>query len=231
VSGRAAKAAGIGATAASNEVLPPALRRLHDYFTYLVDEVGNLAIVAGMQRLGGPRSYVTYGHRTVDRTIVATKDDIFQIGSQSKLLLALLFIVLAKKDRIELDHPVRQFAPVDLDERITIRHLLMNQSGLGEFTRALDPCRLDPRIIYEPRDLIALARPQGQLFAPGQCFDYCNTGWVVAAMAAERITGQGYAAAIDEHVLAPLGLGRTAIGNPQEAQAHARRLPRHSPVR
>ena len=70
----------------------------------------------------------------------------------------------------------------------------------------------DKRKVITPRDLIALALPQGQLFEPGARFDYCNTGWVIAALAVEAVSGEPFGKVVQNRILGPLGMKHSAFG-------------------
>jgi D-alanyl-D-alanine carboxypeptidase len=90
--------------------------------------------------------------------------------------------------------------------------LITNTSGLGEYTAAAINTVFDPRREYAPRDLVALALPQGQIFDPGAYFDYCNTGWVIAAMIIEKVRHTPYHDVIEQLILTPLGMAKTFFG-------------------
>jgi D-alanyl-D-alanine carboxypeptidase len=121
-------------------------------------------------------------------------------------------LLLHRAKLVNLDGRVLDYLDLPIDARITVRHLVMNMCGLGEMTFAMLPGRFDPRVKYHPRDLVALALPQGQLFAPGSQFDYCNTGWTVAALVIEAVTGKPYGDVIRERILQPLGLVNSFFG-------------------
>lgn len=182
-------------------------RIVHDF----VDRLGNLGALVVIDVDGVGRMNFTAGHADRQRTRAVTPNDIFQIGSQSKTITAMLLVLLARDGMLDLDSSVRDYLDLPIDRRITPRHLLMNTSGLGEFSRALGE-HFDMRTPLAPRDLVALALPQGQLFEPGDRFDYCNTGWVIAAMLAEAVTQRRYGDLVTERIIAPLALRNTAFG-------------------
>ena len=162
-----------------------ALARFQSLVDELVNVLGNLAVVAAIEVHGCERRYFTAGHVDLGRLEAARPDHLFQIGSQSKTVVAMTVLLLHRARLLNLDTRVRHYLDLPIDDRITVRHLIMNTCGLGETTLAMLPARLDPRLKVAPRDLLALALPQGQLFEPGSRFDYCNTGWVIAALLIE----------------------------------------------
>lgn len=179
---------------------------------YLVEKLDNLGVLVAIDVPGRPRLYIEAGHRSLDRQSAITRNDLYQIGSQTKMMTALAVLLLAREGAVRLDDAVVTHLPLNIDRRICIRHLLQHTSGLGEFTDVMMGPHFDPQVIYEPNELVALARTQGQIFEPGNRFDYCNTGWVIAAMLIESITGRRYADVLTERVLQPLGMTDSYVG-------------------
>lgn len=188
------------------------LNRLDHVLADLVGPLGNLGALVAIDVDGVGRAILTAGHSNLDKSREVGPDDFYRIGSQSKTVLAMTLLSMAHEGLVDLDKAVRHYLDLPIDPRITVRHLLMNASGMGEYTFPIFSARYDPRISYSPRDLIALALPQGQIFEPGDRFDYCNTGWVVAALVIETLTGKDYGDVIADRVVAPLGLKATAFG-------------------
>jgi D-alanyl-D-alanine carboxypeptidase len=189
-----------------------AIARLQRVLDDYVHALGNLGAIAGIDIPGTNGIRLAAGHADIGATVPALSSHLFQIGSQSKTVMAMTMLQLERSGLLDLDDPVVKYVELPIDQRITIRHLLMNSSGLGEYTFAFQLGRYDPRIRYMPRDLVGMALPQGQIFEPGARFDYCNTGWVIAAMVMEAVTGHAYDEIIRERVLAPLDLSDTWFG-------------------
>ncbi|MDZ3833609.1 MAG: serine hydrolase domain-containing protein [Sphingopyxis sp.] len=188
-----------------------ALERFERVVSDFVERLGNLGALAAISVRGAGQVTVTAGHSDLEKTRAVQPDDIYQVGSQSKTAVAMALLLMSRDGLLDLDDPVHRFVDLPIDRRITVRNLLMNSSGIGECTVGGGP-RFDMRLEYTPRDLVALALPQGQLFEPGSRFDYCNTGWIVAAMVIEAISGQPYGEVCDERIVRPLGLRNTAFG-------------------
>lgn len=194
----------------------PAARDAMSRFARVIEDfvtgLGNLGVVAAIEVHGLGRRYFAAGHCDLERKTAAGSGHLFQIGSQSKTVVAMTVLHLSRAGLLSLDDEVRSHLDLPIDSRITIRHLLMNSCGLGETLYAMPPARRDPRLRITPRDLVALALPQGQLFEPGSQFDYCNTGWIIAAMIIESVCGKPYGEVIRERILQPLGLRDSHFG-------------------
>ncbi|PQM29498.1 beta-lactamase [Sphingopyxis lindanitolerans] len=196
----------------NSEFANDALRRCARVTEDLVETLGNLGALVSIDVDGIGRATFTAGHSNLEKTRSVQVGDVYQIGSQSKTITAMILFLMARDGLLDLDDPVRDYLDLPIDRRITVRHLLMNASGLGEFTMGMSTQRLDPRINFAPRDLVALAFPQGQIFEPGARFDYCNTGWVIAAMMIEAISGRSYGDMADARIVKPLGLMNSGFG-------------------
>lgn len=189
-----------------------AIERLQRVVSDFVDSLGNLGALVVVDVEGAGRISLTAGHSDLERTRAVHAGDLYQIGSQSKTVTAMALLLMSRDGLLDLDDPVVSHLELPIDARITVRHLLMNSSGLGEYTWPLFSVRPDPRISYAPRDLVALALPQGQVFEPGDRFDYCNTGWVIAALVIEALSGKPYRQVVNERIVMPLGLNSAGFG-------------------
>lgn len=178
-----------------------------DFVAYL-GALGALVTI-NVEDLG--RAVFTAGHSDVTRSRAVHPTDAYQIGSQSKTFTAVTLALLARDRVVDLDRSILDYLDLPVDRRITLRHCLMNTCGLGEYTSVLGD-GFDRRLVLAPRNLIGLALPQGQLFEPGERFDYCNTGWVIAALAIEAVTRKSYATVVEDRILQPLGLKASAFG-------------------
>lgn len=178
----------------------------------LVLELGNLAAIAAIAVPGHGRFYFAAGKVDREGSEDATPRHLFQIGSQSKTFVAIALLLLERAGDLSLDDRLIDHLDVSVDPRITLRHLVMNSSGLGEYTWGVLNLRYDPRVMLAPRDLVGIALPQGQLFDPGAHFDYCNTGFVLAAMVIAKVSGKPYQTVLADRIVLPLLLGSTTFG-------------------
>lgn len=149
----------------------------------------------------------------------AMADAIFEIGSVSKVLTALLLADLVVDGRIALDEPIGPYLPEAARGgpggagEITFLELTTHTSGLP---RLPDNLRLtaatlpNPYAAYSMDDLWAcvarLRRPPGAA-AP----EYSNLGVGLLGNVLATVAGATYEAAVRERVLAPLGMADTAI--------------------
>jgi D-alanyl-D-alanine carboxypeptidase len=171
-----------------------------------VDKLAAVGVWVGIDIPGRPRAFAVAGRRSRDGDELITGKELYQIGSQTKTLVAIAILLLQRDGALSLDDKAADLIDLDLDPRITVRHLIMNTCGLGEYTAGVFAPMMDPKVLFTPRELYGFARSSGQLLEPGAAFDYCNTGWLVAGMILDRVAPGGYAAFVRRRIFSPLGL-------------------------
>lgn len=151
------------------------------------------------------------GHESTGRSVTARTP--MRVASVSKSFTAATVLTLVDEGRIELDAPVVRYLPEfrladPRAERITVRHLLNQTSGLSDTTLDIGAAE---RAGTLPRYVAAL-RP-GRLAAdPGSHWEYCNVNYDLAARLVEVVDGRGFAAAVRARVFTPLGMTDSAVG-------------------
>ena len=140
-------------------------------------------------------------------------DSKVHIGSVAKTLLALGVLRLATEGRVSLDAPLAELLPTLRIENpwqarspLRLRHLLDQTSGLEDLRLwQLFSLRVDPRAPLGD----AFTRAPDLLRArtePGKQFSYSNTGYTLAGMVIEVVTGERYESWLDRELLRPLGM-------------------------
>ncbi|MHB9756252.1 serine hydrolase domain-containing protein [Streptomyces sp. BYX5S] len=175
------------------------------------------ALVATRDRRG--RTVLTSGVADLRSDAPVQPDSRFRIGSMTKLFTATVMLQLVGERRVALDAPVERYLPGVVrghgnDGRtVTVRQLLQHTSGLPDFLDHLKPQDVvkDPLVHRDARDLVDIALAHPPVFEPGTGWDYSNTGYVLAGMIIEKVTGRGYGEEVQRRVIAPLGLHGTSV--------------------
>ena len=174
-----------------------------------------------------------YGDAHRGWRIPNTPDTRFGIASGTKGLTALTVLCLVEDGLLNLATPVRTLLAQDLpliDDRVTVEHLLCHRSGIGDY---LDESAVEvddyvmPVPVHEldsSTDYLKIMDGHPAAFEPGERFVYCNSGYVVLAVVAERVSGKPFHELVVERVCEPAGMrdteflrsdalpGRTALG-------------------
>lgn len=178
---------------------------------------------ASLEAQGSPPSLIATfrdGQVTATRTVGDEPFDAhtpFYLGSLSKSFTATTVARLVDRGRLRLDEPVRSYLPwfrtrSGAAERITIRHLLNQTSGVPTGAGMVDLNAPDTSLRQRVRDLRRVDLDS----APGTKFQYSNKNFATLALVVEQVTGRSYAEALRREVIAPLGL-RETVTDPKAA--------------
>ena len=140
----------------------------------------------------------------------------FAIASGVKGLTAVAVVSLIEDGSLELSTTVRSVLGRDLPligDDVTVEHLLSHRSGIGDYldedadheiTDYLMPVPVHELVTTE--DYLAVLDGHEPKFAGGEQFSYCNGGYVVLALIAERTSGVPFHELIRRRVCEPAGM-------------------------
>ena len=154
-----------------------------------------------------------YGQANLEWNIPATPDTVFEIGSITKQFTAACILILMQDGKLSLDDPISRYltnTPAGWSD-ITIRHLLTHTSGITNYT-GLDGFELSRHLTQA--EFIAKIGGQPKLFAAGNRFSYCNTGYNLLGFIVENVSGQPYWDFLTARILQPLGMTSTVKREP-----------------
>lgn len=155
------------------------------------------------------------GFSDVDGAVPLSEHSSFSLASVSKPFTALGILLLARRGRLTLDDRMAQHIPTLASYGgITIKQLLHHTSGLPDYME-LARVHWDPeRILTNPDliDLMATHRPP-PYFAPGQRFEYSNTGYALLGEIIGRVSGIQFAEFMADEIFEPLGMNDSAAFN------------------
>jgi D-alanyl-D-alanine carboxypeptidase len=137
----------------------------------------------------------------------ATTADTFAIASVSKLIEAALIMRLVDEGKIDLDAPLQQYlGDVGVDTKgATVRQFLGMRSGFGDTPADVRSALLADCSKALTRDQVVTAIPSPGS-PPGSSFQYSNPGYKLLGWAAEHVTGQSLAVALQREILEPAGV-------------------------
>jgi CubicO group peptidase (beta-lactamase class C family) len=160
-----------------------------------------------------------------------TVDTQFAIASGSKGLTALAVMSLVERGELGLDTAARSVLGGDLaliDDRVTVEQLLAHRSGIGDY---LDEDELDDNNDYvltvpvhelaTTEQFLAVLDGYPMKHEPGTTFSYCNGGYIVLALLAERASGVKFHDLVDQRVCRPAGMTDTSFLRSDELPGRA----------
>lgn len=158
-------------------------------------------------------------------------DTRFALASGTKAWTALTVVSLIEDGVLGLSTPARSLLGDDLPlvgDDVTVEHLLAHRSGIGDYLDEEVDVDLDDYLMPVPvhelattEDYLAVLGGHETKFAPDERFGYCNGGYVVLALIAERASGMPFHELVGARVCEPAGLGDTAFLRSDELPGRA----------
>lgn len=208
---------------AAQEAVMPSDAEIAQILADRIDRDGaNIGIAVAVIENGAPR-FVSHGTLAGDDTASVNEHTLFEAGSISKVMTNLLLAQLVVDGRIDLDAPLTNYLPdgTKLPERdgktITAFNLATHTAGFSGLPEALLANGLDnPYSGYGAADLMAWIAEYELPRAIGARFEYSNVGTALLAQAIEHVSGQPYAALLQQQILDPLGMSETGLATMPE---------------
>lgn len=203
----------------------------------LEDEVDRVATETGfsgvvrVDRGDNVELVKAYGMAHRGLQVANTVDTQFGVASAVKGMTALVVVSLIVDGVLELSTPARAVLGDDLpliDDAVTVEHLLSHRSGIGDYLD--EDVHTDISDYVMPVPVHQLANTEQYLvaldghptkFKPNEDFSYCNGGFVVLALIAERVGGVPYHDLVQRRVLDPAGMIDTAFLRTDELPGRA----------
>ncbi|MEC3955911.1 serine hydrolase domain-containing protein [Nocardia sp. CDC153] len=186
-----------------------------------VDAIHALGISGVQARAMGPdgaESVATAGTSDLMTGAPVDPDGYFRMASTSKTLIATVILQLASEGKLSLEDSVERWLPNVVrgngndGDAITVRQLLQHTSGIHDdlpgYTTAQE--YVEQRYnTYTSEQLVARAMSHAPDFAPGQGWEYSNTGYILLTMIIEKATGRPAHEEIQSRILHALALDHT----------------------
>jgi len=151
------------------------------------------------------------GYANVKNKIPVTENTLFRMGSITKSFVALGFLKLVEEGKVDLQTPVKEIIPeIEIKNPwrktnpVRIIHLLEHTSG---FSNSLKEFNIndDPDIPLQ-QALKVVGDAFEVRYRPGTIYHYSNTGYGLAGLILEKITGKRYEDYLKEVILDPIGM-------------------------
>jgi D-alanyl-D-alanine carboxypeptidase len=193
----------------------------------LVDSVANSAMkqqgIPGMTvalAKNGSMLYAqAYGDSDIATKLSSQTSTIFEIGSITKQFTATLIMKLQEQGELHVDDSISAYLPeYKFPSAITLRMLLNHTSGLENYTTFAQYPGWAGNGASEQTILSAVSGTP-LLFPPGTQWSYSNSNYFALGAIIEKLTGQSYAANLEQYIFRPLGLTNTYFSLPPSAQS------------
>jgi len=165
----------------------------------------------------------TAGFADLEKKTPVKPDDRFEIGSNTKMFTAALFVQLAEQELLGLNDSLAKWLPewaakIPNGYRMNLRQLASHTSGLRDYADDIIGAGVKDeaamRRSYTPGELVQYALDNGKPdFFPGEKgkWKYSNTGYILLGMVLEKATGKKYGDLLRERFFTPLGMKNSSF--------------------
>ncbi len=158
---------------------------------------------------GKPIYQKAFGKANVELDVDLTPESVFQIGSMTKQFTAVAVLILEEQGKLKVNDPIAKYiADYPAGDKITIHHLLTHTSGIKDFTK-MKTLREIAQKEMTPKMMVDFFKNEPVDFAPGEKFDYNNSGYVVLGYLIELVSGETYEDFIKKYIFEKAGMSQS----------------------
>jgi len=147
-----------------------------------------------------------YGSARLEARKAATPEMRYALGSISKQFTSAAMLLLEEQGKLKIDDPVGKYVPgLSRGNEVTIRQILSHTSGYQDFwpqDYLMEPMKQNA----SAQSIMDRWAKQPLDFEPGTRWQYSNTGFVLAAMIIEKVSGMPFFQFVQTRLLDPLGM-------------------------
>jgi D-alanyl-D-alanine carboxypeptidase len=166
---------------------------------------------------GKPVLLKGYGLANAELNVSANENTVFQLASVTKQFTATGIMMLVEEGKVTLDDKLPKFFDKlpEAWSNVTVRQLLNHTSGIKSYTNRPGFAK-NLRKDYTKDEIIKMAADAPVEFAPGEKYNYNNTGFYLLGMIIEKVSGKEYGAFLQERIFQPLGMTETRLNDLRE---------------
>jgi D-alanyl-D-alanine carboxypeptidase len=163
---------------------------------------------------GTPVFKKAYGMANLELAVPLNTDNRLGIGSMSKQFCAVSMLMLQEEGKLNVKDDIRKFFPGynTHGKTITIEHLLSHTSGIPSYTELTGFDTLVKRSMPISR-LVEFFESKPLIFEPGSNWSYSNSGFVLAALVVEKVSGMLFNDFLQKRIFDPLNMNETSLGD------------------
>ncbi len=172
-------------------------------------------------RNGQPVISKGYGMANLETQTPNAAQTKHRIGSLTKQFTAMGIMMLQERGKLNVNDSVCKYL-ADCPQAwqpITIRNLLTHTSGIPNYTDFPDFAQMRLQIV-NPVSFVETFRNKPLEFAPGEKFNYSNSGYYLLGLIIERASSKPYAEFLRESIFTPLGMINTNFENARTPAAN-----------
>lgn len=147
-----------------------------------------------------------FGKANLELDVNLTPENVFQLGSMTKQFTAIAVLILEEQGKLDVKDPVSKYIPdYPSGDKITIHHLLTHTSGIKDFTKMKSLSTIAQKDM-SPKMMVDFFKNEPADFAPGEKFEYNNSGYVLLGFLIELVSGEIYKDFIQKNIFDKAGM-------------------------
>ena len=153
------------------------------------------------------------GWRDLENKEPLADDCVFDLASVTKQFTATAVMLLRREGLLDLDDEITKFFPAIPYKGVTIRHLLHHTGGLPDYMSWVDKTARAEGTIPDNSVIVRFLCECGEpaVFAPGEKWEYSNTGYCLLAQIVEELSGVPFEDFLRTRLFEPAGMEATRV--------------------
>lgn len=178
--------------------------------TFAPSEPGAIVILA---KDGKPIFKKAYGMSNLELNVPLNTDQKMGIGSISKQFAAVSILLLQQEGKLNIKDDVRKYLPQynTWGRNISIEQMLSHTSGIPSYTELPGFDTLADKKIPISK-LVAFFEKSPLVYEPGTNWSYSNSGFVLAALIVEKISGKPFNDFVKERIFNKVLMTESTFG-------------------
>lgn len=208
-------------------------------------ENNDAGVVVLIQKNNSVSAYVS-GFSDLDKKEAVQKNDLFEIGSASKVFTAIAILQLIEDGTLSLDTTLDVFYPEgsikklanfegkNYWDKVTVQMLLNHTSGFIDYLNVYESDEKaleifnNSKIVYSFSDIIKFATDHGEAnYMPGKEFAYTNTGYIILGDLITKVSKTPWRTYIENNIFKKAGLKNTYFSSSISEENKKRLLEGH----
>jgi D-alanyl-D-alanine carboxypeptidase len=189
-----------------------------------LDKLNKAGLVNGVALIAQDGKIIwskAWGMADREKSVPNTPQTIFRVGEMTLQFTAAAALLLEQDGKLSVQDPICKYLD-DCPEAwkdITIHHLLSHTSGIPDISTGWPGVYEMTQKGATPQQLVALFRDRPLEFKPGARRAWSGSGFMLAGLIIERVSGQPYGDFVKQRIFEPLGMAHSGYGDPPEGLA------------
>jgi len=168
---------------------------------------------------GKPIYQKAFGKANIELGVDLGTDFVFQLGSMTKQFTAIAILMLEEQGKVNTSDALSKYVPdYPNGQNISLHHLLTHTSGIKDFTK-MKAIRDIAQKEMTPKMMVDFFKDEPVDFAPGEKFEYNNSGYVLLGYIIELASGASYQGFIEQQIFKKLSMDHSRYATDRQIVA------------